>query len=191
MDRLFNTHFPTGTDKDIETAIRMMKERYERFFPQVDYQSRKIPDAMVSEHTGDVQPLPNSEDVDDLWGEVNPPGQQMGTAWQQPHTTERLDATEIDEFESKGYMHVHLNHNPTTRQLKKFGIEQGRYMIATFLVPLLEDAEIDMVKKGDRFFWKDHVYEIYKFEDPTAGYWKNTSIDLYVVCVCKYARYGS
>lgn len=190
MDNVFDTSFPTAHDLDIATDIGIARERYEVFFPEVRYLARLIPEGEAPPHPGDVQPVPGMENIDDLWGENEPVNQMMGDAWENPHTTTRMDATECDKYEDKGLIHVQLNHEPTQRQLEKYGLDGQRVIIVTFLNVLLQEMGITP-RFGDKFQWKDHEYVLHKIEDPSPGYWKHTSVDIYTRCVFKFKRYGS
>jgi hypothetical protein len=188
-DVLHDTVFPTATDKDLCMQVRIIREKYGRLYPEVSYYAMNVP--ITDPHEGDVPDVPPPEyetEVDDLWGEPVPTGQKQGLEWENPHTSAILDATEGNKRVDKGKMRVHLNHEPSQKALSRYAIDEERVIIATFFRPLLEDAAI-VVRHGDQFFWNDHVYEVLKWS--RKGYWKNTSVWMYVEAACKYARYGS
>ena len=186
MDVLHDATFPTATDSDLLTAVGMLREKYARFFPQVNYQ--RLEKGTIPSQEGDVADLSPATSFDDLWGEAIPPGMQPGLDWQNPHADPALDATEGGKYTDVGPIHVHLNHEPTEKELSRFGIDQKNLMTATFLVSLLDDLSLT-VKFGDRFHWKTYMYEVKGWR--REGYWKNTSVHLYIVAACTFKRYGS
>lgn len=188
-DILHDTTFPTAHDKDLKMQIRMLREKFRRFYPQVNYHAMNFGD--LSDQTDDVPgevPPDYVTEIDDLWGEPVATGQQTGLAWENPHVSAILDATEGDKRVDKGLIHAHINHEPSEKTLSRFGIDEKRVITITFLVDLLHDLHI-VPAHGDRFFWRQHVFEILKWQ--RIGYWKNTSVNLYIHAVAKYARYGS
>ena len=189
IDKLHDTSFPTATDKDLQMQIRIIREKYGRFFPLVEYQQMNINN--VQEHTNDTpdDDTPTYEtEIDDLWGEPIPNGQLQGDKWINPHTTETLDATKCNKRVNRGKINVQIDHQPSERSLIKWGIDEKRVITCKFFVPLLEDNGI-VVAMGDRFYWKNHTMEIRNWK--RTGYWKNTSHHLYIEAVATYARYGS
>lgn len=189
-ETLHDTVFPTATDCDLVTAQRMLREKYERFYPQVDY--LMLNKGAITPHEGDVQDrstqTPPATSFDDLWGEPIPSGMQQGTLnYEQPHTT-ALDATEGHKYLPAIPVNVHVNRNPTEKALSKFGLDEKKLLIFTFFVPIIVDLGI-VIKNGDRFKWKVHMMEVKKWL--REGYWHNTSTHLYIECACAFVRYGS
>ena len=189
-ETLHDTKFPTATDCDLVTAQRMVREKYERFYPKVDY--LMLNKGQITPQEGDTQDrstqTPPATSFDDLWGEPIPPGMQEGVLnYEQPHTT-ALDATEGTKFLPAIPVNVHVNRNPTEKALSKFGLDEKKVLIFTFFVPILQDLGI-VIKHGDRFKWKVHMMEVKKWV--REGYWKNSSIHLYIETACTFKRYGS
>lgn len=183
--QLHNTKFPTATDCDLNQAVLMLKERFERFYPQIEY--RVLNDGTVTPHEGEIQDRSPATSFDDLWGEPMPSGQQTGLAWENPHTSDTIDATEQEKYLDGVMLNARINHNPSERALQKYGIDEKNTIMVLFLVEILNDNSIT-IKHGDRFFWKFHMFEIMKWS--RQGYWKNTSEHLYIEAVAKLARYG-
>lgn len=186
---LMDTVFPTAHDKDLQMNIRILKEKYQRFYPKLDYKQMNlgIPDPQEGDVPATPPPVTVTE-IDDLWGEPVPNGELPGLAWENPHSTLDLDATEGDKRLPGIEINAHVNHQPSKKVLGRFGIDEQRVMVVTFLVPLLEEAGIT-VRHGDRFFWKNFVFEVLHWQ--RMGYWKDTSVHLYIETAVRYARYGS
>lgn len=190
-----DTTFPTLTVnaagvRDVAVIERMLKEKYERLYPVVAYQMIKRSETPDPTHEGSVGSDPNvSGDtlVDDLWGESEPPGQGSGTAWQNPHTSD-LDATVNSQFYDPIDVHVHINPEPTEKELADYAVDEKRTVLIHFLQVILDELEITP-RVGDEFFWRDQVHEV-MFVDRT-GWWKNTTHNLYVKVVCRFTAYGS
>ena len=188
QDVLFDTTFPTAHDKDLAMNIRVLREKYERFYPIIGYRQLNlgVPDPQEGD-VPDVVPPPEITEIDDLWGEPVATGQLPGLDWMQPHTTD-LEATEGDKRLPAINIHAHVNHEPGEKALSRYAIDEKRVVITTLFVPILQDHSIT-VRHGDRYFWKNHVLEVLKWT--RRGYWKDTSYHLYIETVAKYARYGS
>lgn len=194
-DTLHETEFPKARSMDLATAIRLIREKYSRFYPTLNFEAVALadqPEDITSSNgtgEGTVQEFDDTTNWDDLYGEPVPDGYDDSTDDDyNPHSDLDVDATNTMKYEDPVAMPVHINHEPTQKELDKFGVEESHAIILTFFLPLLKERGLN-IGMGGKFFWKRHEYVIWKYE--RWGYWKNTSVHLYIRAACRLKGYGS
>lgn len=174
---------------DILTQLGLITEKWKRFFPALDYyQLLHTPNtpATLDEPVGTA----GETMVDDLWGEDIPA--TLTAEWVQPHgdAIESLahDATDCRRYADPIQVHFSVLREATEYQLKKMGIDQMKDLIITTPILHLDERGVTM-RIGDYFWWQGDKYEVEEVQN--KGYWKNSSIYLYLLGNCKRMREGS
>lgn len=86
------------------------------------------------------------------------------------------------------------DHQPTSKTLTSFGIEQTRSVL--FKVPTVLLADIDYLLRdetwmiGDLIKWGGDFYEILDQVKVNDSYWATTNIPMYIVLGANYYRHG-
>jgi len=193
FDIVDETTFPKGVGKDLNFNIRVLKEKWNRFYPLLPFHSLVLDYEKVAAGIDGGISLGEgvSTSVDDLWGEDLPDFDQTVMDYSNPHSQE--DSPEPNAIEGKQYRdpvntRIHILEEATEYQLKKMGRDLMNDLIATFLTPMLDDNGL-VVKSGDEFTWNGERYKILDVKH--RGFWKMTNLFLFVECNCEKARYGT
>lgn len=191
-DTVFPTAGPYASGKDLTTLIRLLKEKWVRFFPIIDYYCLNYTPTKVDHDAGtDLSGTPqDTTKVDDLWGEDVPVS--LTAEWIQPHSVS-IEGMSADATNTRAYLpakqfNLPIQRSVTDKTLKRFGIDEMRDVLVTFLTPVLDELSIT-VKVGDKFVWDGESYEIEQAKE--EGFWQNTNVPLYVIGNCKRLRLGS
>lgn len=184
------TEFPAAFDKDLRMQVRMVGEKWRRYYPRIDYYCFK----------GDVTPTVNpvadppsivgeagGSAFDPLYGETVDAAQLVTGVWQQPHGSSGV-AVNPEIFETPIPVHAQIRRDAKERELKKYGFDQIRDLLVTIPTGLLDTYGIT-VRQGDEFVWDGDRYVVLQFD--TAGYWKNTNLRLYIVINAEHKKAGS
>ena len=191
------TRLPIAQGKDLTNCLRMIHERWRRFYPALAYYPLKL----VSEPTQDdvidtINPIVSNRDdstaYDDLWGEDIPKDHNYEeTGYINPHDSLNAplaDATDTRVYGAGVRVHGQVNHQPSMKELGKYGIDAKKDLEITFPVTILDKARITC-KNGDMVWWDNTQYELTSVHQ--TGYWNNTNIPLYVKCFAQRKYYGS
>lgn len=190
VDYTMGTTFPAEYGKDVLQQISVIEEKWKRFYPVINYYclSKRvtvIQDGNVDNPVGES----GTTAFDPLWGEDVDPV-MFTEGWKQPHLDETDTAAAAN---TRFYMdpvpvHAQVRREAHDIELKKLGFDRVRDLLVTIPVSLLDKAGI-RVEPGDRFIWDNDVYEVQQRE--RTGFWKNTSLRIYIVLNCEHARLGS
>ena len=196
------TDLPKAIGKDLQMQIRLIEERYERFFPQITYHVMK---KAVETVTVPAEPPASPDAPDDLivgedsttqfdrlWGERVP--SSMSEGWQQPHLsalnpdTDTHDATSRGEYRDTVEVHGRIQRISRENELKKLGFDRARDLV--LFLPLFTMARIGIrPTPGDFFEWDGDPFDIQQVN--RRGWWKNTNVRLFYVCSCEHRHKGS
>jgi len=193
------TEFPKAFGRDLHTQIRLIEERWKRYFPEIDYYPRlqnigiadATPDTRNPEIAAPVSPTdPAAGGFDRLWGESVDRQMADVDQWDQPHLSGTLDATtEAEGFQAPVKIHAQIKREvDKKRALELYGFDDVRDIIAVIPASVL-DACGFRVKEGDKFIWDGQEYDVY--QNAGGGWWKNSNIRLFRVLNCESKRLGS
>ena len=190
-DYTHGTKFPGAISKDLQTQIRMIEERWIRFYPQVEYHA----------FSGDVRPTTNpagtQEGVlgeaggsafDSLWGETVDAAQISTGVWKQPHRNAGSVAANPEIRYPMQRIHARVKRESREKELKQYAFDQIRDLTVDIPLSLLDAAGITC-RPDDEFVWDGYRYVVMQTE--TTGYWKNTNIRLFMTLYAEHARSGS
>lgn len=185
------TVMPKAYGADVLHAIRVIEEKWARFYPQVNYFClRKAITVVPKNGQGDV-------DTQSLTGEVGTTtfdpilGEAVdttGTFWKQPHLSGDTRAASPERFMDPVRVHAQVRREAKEKELKKLGFDEVRDLLLTIPTSILDKLGIE-VTQGDRFVWDNDLFEVLQFE--TTGYWKNTNLRLYMILNCRHYHPGS
>jgi len=186
---LTGTEFPLAWGKDVQTAAKLIERKYRRHAPPLSYYSIKaqvdVPDVEL------VDPLLGGIEgwtmFDPIEGETVP-----GTAsgeWEQPHTSDSVDAAAHRVFEEAVVMHMSVKAEAKETELKTYGFEELRDLLVTIPKTILDAAGVT-VTNGDELVWRKQRFEVIEWNN--AGYWKsNPDVQFFIVINATHAKVGS
>jgi hypothetical protein len=185
------TVMPQAYGADVLHAIRVIEEKWVRFYPQVNYFClRKAVTVAPKNAQGDV-------DTQSLTGEAGTTvfdpilGEAVDNAsatWKQPHLSGDRRAVSPERFMDPVRVHAQVRREAKEKELKKLGFDEVRDLLLTIPTSMLDKLGI-VVTQGDRFVWDNDLFEVLQFE--TTGYWKNTNLRLYMILNCRHYHPGS
>ena len=190
------TEFPQAADRDLQMQLRLIEEKWRRFYPAISYYRilESIGIAGVDSSMTTVQiPAPVGEvgqsGWDPLYGESVDPQMVTDGAWKQPHLDPVLDATtEIEVYGDPEPIHSQMRVEPKERELKQYGFDEKRDLLAIIPATFF-DALGFLAREGDKLIWDGEEYVV--LDDSGSGFWHNTNIRLYRVLGCEHKRLGS
>jgi len=187
------TEFPKAYDRDVLTAIRIIEEKWARFYPEVTYYCLSKGVTVVPKSaTGDVDTesvsgTAGGTTFDPVLGEAVDNAALTG-GWKQPHLSGDRRAVNPEKFMTPLRIHAQVRREAKEKELKKLGFDEVRDLLLTIPVSLLDKLGVT-VTQGDRFIWDNDLYEVLQFE--TTGFWRNTNLRLYLVLNCRHHHPGS
>lgn len=192
-DFTMQTVFPIAYAKDVLFAIRMIEEKWRRFFPEINYFG------LNKAVTNVVQTAPGTIDVESVAGETGTTafdpifGEVVDNAaiagkWKQPHLSGDRRAVHPEQMTAPLKVHAQVRREAKKKELQKLGFDEVRDLLLTIPLSLLDKLALT-VQHDDQFVWDNEMYVVKQFE-PT-GYWKNTNLRLYMVLNCAHYRPGS
>jgi hypothetical protein len=179
----------------------MIKERYRRFFPPVDYYQliqgtgiAATPDTVtgIPAPVADVSE-PTSAGFDILYGESIDRQTADANRWDQPHLSGVQDATtELEKFRDPLPIHMRIERPGTPqdrkRALELYGFDKVRDIIAHIPAVFFDDCGF-RAKEGDKIVWDGEEYVV--IQEAGSGYWKNSNVRLYRGLNMEHKRLGS
>jgi len=187
------TGMPLAYEKDVLTAIRIVEEKWTRFYPQIRYFSlNKAVTNVPLTSTGDIDTesvsgTAGGTTFDPVWGEAVDPV-ALASGWKQPHLSGDRRAVDPEQFATPVYINAQVRREAREKELKKLGFDEVRDLLVTIPLSLLDKLAIT-VTQGDRFIWDNDMFEVLQYE--TTGYWKNTNLRIYMVLNCRHQHPGS
>lgn len=178
------TEFPQPLGEDLVTAIGLIEEQWRMMYPKVVYtpiakQTNAVPDPSVMSGT------PGNTKFDTLWGESV--DKNMAT-WEQPQLNGTLSPVDPAVYKPGVPIHCRLERGVRETQLKKFGFDLLRNIVATIPTSMLDAAGIT-VTAGDRFEWNGETFEVLQWYQ--QGWYYSNNIILHIVMSVQTARKGS
>lgn len=184
MSYSFDAQFPTRETKDLQTLLRMLKEKYCRRFPMVYYKSILLPQEAAS---GAITTDKTKTVVDDLYGESVP--QDLADGFQQPHTNVAIDATDTEKFENPLEVNVKIEFVPETKEIGSARVIDRKSVIE-YVFLNVQFAELNaVIKPGDKFIWKDASYKVDTWN--LAGRYAETDYFIYSRVRASTSQIGS
>lgn len=194
------TTFPEAFGRDVQTQIRLIEERWKRFFTEIDYYPRiqttgiadATPDTRNPEIASPIAPVdPAGGGFDRLWGESVDRTMADVTQWDQPHLSGTLDATtEMEGYQSPVKFHAQIKREvDKKRALELYGFDNVRDIIAIIPASFF-DACGFRVKEGDKFIWDGQEYDVIQ-DAGNRNWWKNSNIRFFRILNCESKRLGS
>lgn len=188
---LHETEFPHGLSKDLAMQIRMIDEKYARFYPRIQYfcfRGDAAPAANDGNLPVQVVAQPNGSAFDPLWGETVDPAQAVDGVWKQPHSDGARVAADPERFHAPVTIHARVQRVAKEKSLKKWGFDKVRDILL-FIPAATCDKFGITVREGDEFEWDGDRYHV--VEEDSDGYWKNTNLRLYRVLNCEHKHSGA
>lgn len=186
-----------GSGNDLQTAQRMIEERWKLFYPPVAYFPLVKAVTAVGTSTETLSGETGTTAFDPLWGEAvpRPTGQ---TQWRQPHASEQTSqdlvkdparqAAEPEVRDDARRVHMRVRRVQREEMLKKLGFDLVRTLVGCVPTTMFDRYAIKP-QPGDRFRWNDEPYEV--LQTSPQGWYKNTTHNLYWYLSIKSARLGS
>lgn len=190
-----NTILPKAGGKDLAMQVRLIEEKYRKFFPEITYFKLKKQVTAVADPADAVQIIGASgtTQFDRLWGEQVPASMET-TGWQQPHLSEQdpdtatHDAPDRGEYEDAVEIHGRVQRIAREDELKKYGFDRLRDLILH--LPLFTMQKIGLrPRPGDYFIWDGDQFDVKQVN--RRGWWKNTNVRLYYVISSAHRHLGS
>lgn len=193
------TSFPKAHGRDLLTQVRMIEERWRRYYTEIEYYPRlqdigiadATPDVHNPEIAAPVSPTdPAAGGFDRLWGESVDRQMADDEQWEQPHLSGTLDATtEAEGYQAPVKFHAQIKREmDKKRALELYGFDDVRDLVVIIPVSFY-DACGFRAKEGDKFIWDGQEYDV--IQNAGAGWWKNSNVRLYRVLNCESKRLGS
>lgn len=182
-----DTQRPTPFGNDFQNAMRMISERWRRYYPLISYEMISVaPTNRVDLDT--VAGAAGATQFDPLWQESVAVGQ--GGLWQQPHLSAGTDASvdAADVFKPAANIHSQMRRDALKKELERWGFDRVRDLIAIIPCILLDAAGIT-AEPGDRITWDNDYYTV--SQRTLDSFWKNTNVRIYAVLNCTSRRRGS
>lgn len=192
---ILGTLFTSVDMSDLETHLRLLEERWKRFFPILDWRQLDFnPVPMTSGGEAYVAGVDGKTIINPVYNEAIPQGPNdnanPGVQYQSPHGGP-VDATNRKIYKPTVPIHVQVKRIRPDNALtvtNKAGRSDARFIL---LCSLLDRAGIT-VNEGDQVGYRGTRYEIREAVIPEDGYWQqNTNIPLYVVCEAAIDHLGS
>jgi len=186
-----------GAGYDLNTAQRMLEERWKLMYPAVAYYPLIKLSTAVGTSTEILSGAPDSTPWDPLWGEAveRPTGHPE---WRQPHLSEQTvqdpsrdaprTAAEPEVRGEPRRLHMRVARVSREETLKKLGFDLVRTMIGSVPTTMYDRYAIKP-QVGDRFRWNDEWYEVLQISP--RGWYRNTTHNLLWYLSIKSARLGS
>lgn len=192
-DFTHTTQFPQAYSKDLLAQIRVIEEKWRRFYPEVTYYPlNKAVTVVPRTPSGDIDTASVSGTAggttfDPVFGEAVD-NAALAAGWKQPHLSGDRRAVNPERFHDPIKVRAQVRREAKEKELKKLGFDEVRDLLLTIPVSLLDRLGIT-VQQGDRFIWDNDLYEVLQFE--TTGYWKNTNLRPYIILNCRHWHPGS
>lgn len=186
-----NTAFPKAVSKDLLMQIRSIRERWQRFYPKIEYYAFKgdvVPTTQTPGLSEGVVGEPGGAAFDALYGETVPAGQITSGAWEQPHHAGSGVAASPELYYPVQQIHARLRREVKDKELKQYGFDEIRDLFVDIPTPLLDEQGITS-RPGDVLVWNGARYVVLQAD--TSGWWKNTNVQLFVGLNVEHARAGS
>jgi len=182
-----HTSFPKAQAEDFWLGVRLVEENWTRHFPFLDY--FPLAQAVTPDTAGDhIVGEAGTTNFDAIYGESV--DEVMAAAWAQPHGDDAVDAAveDIEVFDSKVQLPMMVKREAKEDDLKKWGFDQFRDLLA--IVPLsMLDKHAIIVQPGDKIEWDGDVFNV--LQHTRTGYWGNTNVRLYMAFNLEHRREGS
>ncbi len=178
-----DTVFPTAHGDDLVTAIRLIEERWNRFYPLLTYTPLNKQPTPATEYK-ELSGVSGTTKFDTLWGEEV--DENLST-WKQPQSDPTINAVDPGVYLDAVPLRGRIKRTVREEQLKKYGFDLLRHLLVTIPTSMLDKAGTE-VKAGDRFVWNNERFEVIQFAP--WGFYYNTNIFLYIVMNCEHVRYG-
>lgn len=185
-----DTVFPRAFGKDAHLQIRLVEEKWRRFYPEINYYCLDKNVTVAPAESGGLAQATGTTGgtaFDPITGESVDPA-ALTSAWKQPHLSGDRRAVGTERFLEPIKLHAQVRREAKEKELKKLGFDEVRDLLLTIPASMLDKLAIT-VQQGDRFIWDNDLFEVTQFE--ATGYWKNTNIRLYLVLNCRHWHPGS
>jgi hypothetical protein len=167
------TRLPRETGSDLAFQIRRIEEKWRRFHPRLVYYPISL--AEIGEVSAGL-PAGSATNYDPLTLElVSAPASGAAPANRK-------------KFLSPAVIHIALSREARDDELKLYGFDKVRDVIARIPLSLLDAAGV-RARPGDEFVWGEERFEV--VDANKVGYWKNTTVRLFMALNCQTARAGS
>jgi hypothetical protein len=166
----FDANLPKKLSVDLNTYKHLLLEKYTTRYPQVLFYSLLLPNISA---VNNIQYQDGKTVVDDLWGDIIP--FELASGFVQPHTN-NINPNELEVFSNPYKINMRIAYTPKQQKQLKHGQDWSHELNVYFLIPQFENFNL-IIKQGDRFVWKDAIYEIVRHE--LKGRWGDTDYFLY------------
>lgn len=182
---LNETVFPTGSNKDLLMQIKLLREKWKRFYPALPYHQIKkaaTPIVNIGTPVGET----NTTKFDPLYMEAIDP---VATVVKEPHLSGDLAASDPEVFVNPVNTYFQVVKESQDKELKKWGFDKARELVLKTPLGILDELTVT-VQVGDKVVWNGVPYKIFQLS-LTDTLWKNTNVPLFAVLNCGNYRSGS
>lgn len=196
-----STEFPEAWGRDVQLQIRMIRERYMRFYPAIGYYQliqgtgiASTPDVVTGAPAPVAdQSVPTAAAFDTLYGESMDRQAADANQWDQPHLSGTQDATtEVEGFRTPVPIHMRVERpgspNDRKRLLNLYGFDKIRDIVVHVPAFFFDECGF-RAKEGDKIVWDGQEYVV--LQEAGAGWWKNSNVRLYRGLSMEHKRLGS
>lgn len=184
--------FPTAQGKDLRTAVRMIEEKWRRFYPKFSYIA--IDYDPTAAEPGEQSGTDGSTKIDGTWPDPAVPTvddddeDAPGNSFVNPQAPGATAGNENIKYKAPVDIHVRVERVLKEKDLKRYGFDKVRTLVGYIPVSLLDRGGLT-VTCGDRLIWDGKPYKVVQFD--FDGYWQNTNIRLYAVLNLESERIGT
>lgn len=186
--------FPLPRAKDYALQIRMIEQKWMRFYPLITYYPILKATTVNTDPTGaSLIGTEGSTIFDPIYGESIDPT-LLTVGWEQPHGSVTYHTAEVDVFADPVQVNARILVAATDVELHKFGFDRQLDLIIIIPASILDSVSVTM-QAGDKFRWgegdgnRGGEYTIIELSENKR--YLNTATMLYVAGNCKSRRKGS
>lgn len=185
-DVIEETVLPQPWGKDLRNLIRIIEEKWRRFYPLVPYHPLATsPTTPPNTNTPNGAPGGLNTLFDPLYGEAVDPTMTMIV---QPHLSGTFNAANPEVFDDPVTFNIKVQPFELDVVEKLYGFDKTRQLVLTAPTSVLDKNGIT-VQEGDYIEWDGSAYSVY--ETTLDKFWLNTNLPLYLVFTCSARRVGS
>lgn len=181
------TEFPKAWGRDLANFLRLIEEKWRRFFPEVTYYPLLKDDTVAGSFDTPVGTAGNTI-FDPLYGEAVDAGMLTAGVISQPHLSGIYNAGNPEVYDNGTVLNFQIQASELEVLLKKYGFDKTRTLVAMVPVSVLDRNGITATE-GDYLTWDGKPY--YVNEVQRDSFWKNSNVQIFVVLGCTPRRMGA
>jgi hypothetical protein len=183
-DVIEETVLPQPWGKDLRNLIRIIEEKWRRFYPLVPYHQLATSPTTPA-NTNTPNGAAGSTLFDPLYGEAVDPTM---TTIVQPHLSGTFNAANPEVFDDPVTFNIKVQPFELDVVEKLYGFDKTRQLVLTAPTSTLDRNGIT-VQEGDTVEWDGKIFRVH--EVTLDKFWLNTNLPLFIVWTCSAWRVGS